>query len=490
MVKTIIDVSEWQGRINWEALKPNIDGVIIRCGYGDDDTSQDDKYWQYNVQQCEKLGIPYGVYLYSYANSEAHIKSEIAHVKRLLKGHKPSYPVYIDLEEGRYGGWAKKCADMFCAAISQAGYVAGVYTYESFFNAYMRGWHSYTLWIARFNANDGKPGVKPNIGVNYDAWQYTSQGYIKGYSGVLDISQFYKTWTQQQSSTTAASSTGAAAQKTIKRGQLAADIHKRMVQDERFGYSWEERYGAKEETWTVDGVTFKIKVGDYECGTSVKTAWKCALTGTKYENSLDSYGNTRSMREVFVGSGLFEWKPISFIASPGDLYLNEANHVAMCQRQVPDELSEFSISETGGTTGKRGDQTGKEAAVNPYYDYPWNGILHYNGKADTASGGTSTDAGGTSAKLKVDGEWGKLTTKALQKQLGVKVDGILGPQTYGALRDRIGPKPAKPANRGKFTKPLKKSLQKKLGVTADGVIGPVTIKALQKALNAGKVAKW
>lgn len=170
----------------------------------------------------------------------------------------------------------------------------------------------------------------------------------------------------------------------MNRGQIAADIHKRMVEDERFGYSWQERYGAKEEKWTVDGVTFNIGVGDYDCSSSVITAWKKALTGTKYAKSLDGATYTGNMRRIFVDSGLFEWKPMSFIASPGDLYLDEVNHVAMCQSQEPDLMSEFSISETGGTTGKRGDQTGRESAVNPYREFA-DGILHYNGKADTES---------------------------------------------------------------------------------------------------------
>lgn len=171
---------------------------------------------------------------------------------------------------------------------------------------------------------------------------------------------------------------------TTNRGQIAADIHKRMVEDERFGYSWQERYGAKQETWTVDGVTFKIGVGDYDCSSSTITAWQKALTGTKYANALDGATYTGNMRRIFVDSGLFEWKPISFIASPGDLYLDEVNHVAMCQSQEPDLMSEFCISETGGTTGKRGDQTGHESAVNPYREFA-DGILHYNGKADTES---------------------------------------------------------------------------------------------------------
>lgn len=380
MQKTIIDVSEHQGKINWAAVKQHIDGVIIRCGYGDDDKSQDDMYWLYNVRECERLGIPYGVYLYSYADTVEHIKSEIEHAKRLLKGHKPQYPVYIDLEEWAYGDIATKAADMFCKAIKAAGYVAGVYTYESFYNQFMRGYARYTLWIASYADPDvGKPTAKPSIGTIYDAWQFSSNYHVGGYSGRMDVSYFYKTW--------GASETPAKpATKAICRGQVAADIHKRMVQDERFGYSWEERYGAKPETWTVDGVTFKINVGDYDCSSSAITAWDKALTGTKYSGVLTKANTTHDMRRVFTGSGLFEWKPTSFIASPGDLYLSEENHVAICQRQTPDELSEFSWGDNGAYGNKRGDQSGFESRVNPYYDYKpdgWDGILHYNGKADT-----------------------------------------------------------------------------------------------------------
>ena len=63
----------------------------------------------------------------------------------------------------------------------------------------------------------------------------------------------------------------------VKLNVLAADIHKRMVEDDRFGYSWAERYGAAAEEWTVDGIKVQIKVGDYDCSSSTITAWRLAL---------------------------------------------------------------------------------------------------------------------------------------------------------------------------------------------------------------------
>lgn len=165
--------------------------------------------------------------------------------------------------------------------------------------------------------------------------------------------------------------------------EIAAYTHKRMCEDNRFGYSWEERYGAKEETWRIDGKDYSIRVGDYDCSSSTITAWKIALQHTKYADALEGATYTGNMYSVFVNSGLFEWKPMSFLADTGDLYLNHSNHVAMCQTQYPDVLSEFSWGDNGAYGNKRGDQSGQEASVHEYYDYPWNGILHYNGKADS-----------------------------------------------------------------------------------------------------------
>ena len=173
--------------------------------------------------------------------------------------------------------------------------------------------------------------------------------------------------------------------------EIAAAIHRRMCEDPRFGYSWEERYGAIPKVWEIGGKKYPIDVGDYECGTSCKTAWAVALQGTPWEGCLDGYTNSTSARRVFTGSGLFVWKPMSFLACPGDLYVNEANHVAMCQTQVPDVLSEFCWGEYGAYGNKRGDQTGWESRVAPFYEYEdggWDGILHFVGTG--AVGGSSS----------------------------------------------------------------------------------------------------
>lgn len=159
---------------------------------------------------------------------------------------------------------------------------------------------------------------------------------------------------------------------------LAADIHKRMADDNRFGYSWAERYGAFKETWRIDGKTIVIKVGDYDCSSSAITAWTLALMAFGLGDVLSGATFTGNIKYVFLRTGLFEWRTDFANAKKGDLFLNEALHVAICQGNG--KLSEFSSSETGGIYGKRGDQTNWEAHVTNYYNYPWDGYLHYIGK--------------------------------------------------------------------------------------------------------------
>lgn len=162
----------------------------------------------------------------------------------------------------------------------------------------------------------------------------------------------------------------------VKLNELAADIHKRMCEDPGFGYSWAERWGANPTTWDVDGVPIAIKVGDYDCSSSTITAWRLALKAAGYADPLADASYTGNMRSTFLNTGLFKWVPVSQ-AERGDLYLNETNHVAMCQGGG--KLSEFSASETGGIYGTRGDQTGWESHITGYYSYPWDGCLHYIG---------------------------------------------------------------------------------------------------------------
>ena len=192
-VAKLIDVSKHNGTINWSAVKKAGYHAILRCGYGDDIKSQDDAKFLYNAQQCEKLGIPYGVYLYSYAKTEKQINSEIAHAKRLLKGRKLSYPVYFDTEQSGTQSVAGRFAKKFCEAMEKAGYWAGIYASESWWNAYVKPTcgDRFTKWIAKYGTNNGKAQSKPNV-YRTDIWQYSSKGKVSGVSGYVDVNIVYR----------------------------------------------------------------------------------------------------------------------------------------------------------------------------------------------------------------------------------------------------------------------------------------------------------
>lgn len=187
-VRKGIDVSEHQGVIDWEAVKASgIDFAIIRCGYGNDWASQDDLYWERNVSECERLDIPYGVYIYSYAENLEMAQSETNHVLRLLEGHDPSYPVYYDLEESSMASEDKadllaQMASLFCEQIEEAGFTPGVYANLNWWNNYLTDdvFDSWDRWVAQYNSSCWYEG-------EYGLWQATSSGQVDGVVGRVDV---------------------------------------------------------------------------------------------------------------------------------------------------------------------------------------------------------------------------------------------------------------------------------------------------------------
>lgn len=183
---TIIDVSEWQGVVDWNKVKPQIDGVILRCGCG---TSYNDKQWARNVAECERLGIPYGVYLYSYAKDTIAAKKEAEHVLLMVQGHKLAFPIYFDAEQSGTERYAHTTAATFCPIIEAAGYRVGIYSTAAWFRNYI-GMPQYTRWVAAWGTNNGQPQKRPNV-ENMGMWQYTSVGKIDGVNGNVDVSLCY-----------------------------------------------------------------------------------------------------------------------------------------------------------------------------------------------------------------------------------------------------------------------------------------------------------
>lgn len=199
-----IDVSHWQGQIDWKRVKESgVSYAIISCGWGSDYSFQDDANFIQNIRGCQENGIAVGVYIYSYAYNESMAQSEAYHVLRCLSaaGLSPSnvqYPIYIDLENeagtGRPCGedngqkipisnsMLAKIAETFCNTIEAVGYKAGVYANLNWWNNYLTdpAFRQWPKWIAQYDSRCTYSGP-------YGMWQCMSDGNIPGVQGNVDV---------------------------------------------------------------------------------------------------------------------------------------------------------------------------------------------------------------------------------------------------------------------------------------------------------------
>ncbi len=203
--KKIIDVSEWEGVIDWEKVKASdVDGVILRVGYGN---QMMDKQFLRNLKECNRLGIPYGFYLYSYAYDANFAYAEAQGLLEMLKGQDLSnlaYPIFYDIEN--FGTWSEdgvtyhtpstiaayeEIIATFIAHMNEAGYHGKVQVYSGRYYTQTKLNSKkilpYVSWIAEY-------GPKLNyVNTYYDgevAWQYTEKGSVDGISYDVDISSF------------------------------------------------------------------------------------------------------------------------------------------------------------------------------------------------------------------------------------------------------------------------------------------------------------
>ena len=165
----------------------------------------------------------------------------------------------------------------------------------------------------------------------------------------------------------------------MRRNLIAAELMRHLCEHDWHGYTQGSgRWGDGEGYCTVelDGKTYYLAQGDRDCSSAVISCWQAA--GVDVQATY-----TGDMLAGFLATGLFEKQPLSFTAQPGDIYLNYSDHTAMCISSEPDLLGEFCINEFGDVTGGLvGDQTGYEAYIHGYYDFPWNCILHYIGESE------------------------------------------------------------------------------------------------------------
>lgn len=187
----MVDVSKWNSNINWKKVKAAGYHAILRCGYGQNIEKQHDGYFLDNVKACTENDIPYGVYLYSYADTVDEAKGEAEHALYMIneavkKGwNKPSYPVFIDLEEPGKRDSAAVVARRFGKRIMNAGYNWGIYASYSWWNSNLKEFKNddnCCNWVARWGNS------RPTFA---DIWQYSSKGSVNGIKGNCDVNHCY-----------------------------------------------------------------------------------------------------------------------------------------------------------------------------------------------------------------------------------------------------------------------------------------------------------
>ena len=187
-MKNGIDVSRWQGNINWSAV--NTDFVIIQAGYGRE-LSQKDSQFENNYNGCKAKNIPCGIYWYNYAKTPEDAEKEAAACLEIIKGKKFEYPIYYDVEEQSVLslGKAKVSAIIraFLKKVEAAGYFVGLYMSASHLNSYVEDdiKKRYAVWVAHYGVN------KPSYSGSYGIWQKSSTGKVSGINGGVDLNESY-----------------------------------------------------------------------------------------------------------------------------------------------------------------------------------------------------------------------------------------------------------------------------------------------------------
>lgn len=192
--RNMIDVSSWQGDINWDhAAASGIDYAIIRVCAG----TREDTKWEQNYTGATEAGIQVGVYLYNYATTVEGAQAEAQALLDALDGRELDLPVYYDLEYSRVAATGRdnirELANTFLAAVSAEGYDVGIYCNVNWYRNHIDHDNINTdlYWIASYGTNDGYMHTRPSIDETLTAWQYSSMGMVYGISGRVDINVWY-----------------------------------------------------------------------------------------------------------------------------------------------------------------------------------------------------------------------------------------------------------------------------------------------------------
>ncbi|MBQ3162163.1 MAG: glycoside hydrolase family 25 protein [Oscillospiraceae bacterium] len=188
-----IDVSHHNGVVDWDKVKAaGIQFAILRCGYGRKSIKQVDRQFERNYRECKRVGMPVGVYHYSYAKTAEDARLEADFMLELIAGKQFEYPVIFDIEDKTQQALGKKVLTditvAFCEKIEAAGYYTAVYSnVDWFINKLDRSrLEAYDKWLAHWVTS-------PRWGNEFGGlWQYSDSGRVDGIETAVDMNISYR----------------------------------------------------------------------------------------------------------------------------------------------------------------------------------------------------------------------------------------------------------------------------------------------------------
>ena len=383
-----IDVSRWNGKINWKTVANYGMGfAILRIT---EKGNVIDSTFEPNYKGCIENKIPVGVYKYSYATTIAQIEDEANVVIKTLNKRKLDYPVFLDIEdkcqENLSDSLMMKMIETFRAIIVKAGYKFGIYCgYSWYQNQLPEGAKKYDCWVARYPNNDTgelQERLRVPASTGVIGWQYSSKATIDGIPTKVDRSVFYKDYSK--SSTTSTNTSNNNSNKTPQGSDnMANNIIQNIINDAvsfAVGIANDNSHGYSQAVRSLYNIT---NPKSFDCSSLCCTAYYYAFLKnglTEQANYLKSHcsytGNMLNM--LNVGFEIVARNQTAHAQmQKGDLELNVTHHVAMAIDK--DNIVHARSSE--GTTNTI-DDSGKEIRTQPWYNYShgWTHRLRFTGK--------------------------------------------------------------------------------------------------------------
>lgn len=306
----VVDISRYNGNVNFNILKDGCDAVIIRAGYRGygSGTLVTDTNFVKNIKGARAAGIPLSVYFVTQAINEQEAIAEANYTCNLIKSYHTALPLFIDVENGdgaRHEGRADQgklnkkqrtaIVKAWCEAVKKRGYRAGIYASESWFKTELdleSLRKQYYIWVAKYSNN------QPSI--YYDAWQYTSKGSVMGVTGYVDLSTFKNLTLNIKETTT--TTTAKKDNNTIADEVIAGKWGTGAERKQKLtaaGYNYNDIQAivnSKLVTTTTPIVWYVVKSGD--------TLSKIAKTYNTTVAKLVSLNNIKDANKIYVGQRL------------------------------------------------------------------------------------------------------------------------------------------------------------------------------------------